>query len=429
MPKIGAPPPSELRIFKWGLNQTTKGPLTFDEESARSVMAKFAARGNAQSFDLWHSQFDETLPPDQKFTVGNYALTVKGSMSSGEGGLFVTRCQFVRKYADEISEGKWPYLSPVPLHTKEGKIVDVKGCALVGRPATCGAVPLLLSEFLGAPKMSKGRLMRDAYGAMQTYSQRLQMLASDGDNDQEKQLANECMALNAQCMQRMADYMTSSNMLGDVQAQLADAEKRAAAESRCIKLLSDEMGETDLDKLPGKVIALKIRSDIGGDQGKADAAAASKKAEAAAELAATLLCDKNAHRATVDRRRAGWIKQVKAGEMTLETLQATLSDLPEVTAPPAIAETHQTPPPPAPTSAAAKEVGNQAAAAQAAATARAAEQPLTLAQLSDSERVGLDFMHRQQRAVLGDSYKPADVEAQYLANLPDLRKRDPLMNS
>lgn len=417
MPQIGKPPPRELRIFKWGLNETTKGPLTFDEDSAKLVMSAFASRGVAQSFDLWHSQFDDTLPPEKKLTVGNYFLEVRGSAKAGDGGLFVTQCQFSPDVAAEISQGKWPYLSPVPLHTKEGKIVDVRGCALVGRPATCGAVPLLLSS-LGVSPMSKGRLMKDCYASMELMSQRCQALASDGDDDQQKTLANTMLTQLSPAMQSMADHMRSTGMMESTMAALSDERKRAAASDRCIKLLSDEMGESDPDKLAGKLIALKIKSEVapdGTDKAKAEAAKATL-------MAATLLCDQNAHRATVDRRRTGWIKAVVAGEMALETLQTTLSDLPEVTAAPSTPEV-KTPPLPPPTSQAAAELSDAAKAKDAPPTAP------TMMTLSDGEKIGLDFMIRTQRDQLGDKFDESAARASYLTTLSDQRKLSPLMNS
>ena len=43
--------PSEIRLISYGITETTKGPYSLDEESARLVMSKFRSRGIQLFFD------------------------------------------------------------------------------------------------------------------------------------------------------------------------------------------------------------------------------------------------------------------------------------------------------------------------------------------------------------------------------------------
>ncbi len=290
MPKIGAAPPTEIRIFQWGKNQTTEGVLLLDQAGAQMAMATFATQGNAGVFDLWHSMFDESIKPVDKETVGNYRLELRGTEKSGEGGLFAVGCQFIPEIAAAISAGKWPYLSPAVAHTKTGRIVGIRNLALVGIPATHNAQPLLLS-LLSLPSSSKKantmKILRTAYTTGQRLLRDLKQLA-DGGEQATRDFANSFLsALGPQvaaCGQLLGEAMPSDDV---VSAELSAADKGG----ELLLTLCADFGTTDPEELEGKIGALQIRQSAAGTSAAAevaDRAAATKLlSENSAKLSAT----------------------------------------------------------------------------------------------------------------------------------------------
>lgn len=265
LPKIGAPPPKRIRLFKWGWNDTTKGSLKLDQAGADATMAAFRKRGVAQTFDLWHSTFDQNVKPEDKKTVGTYLLELEGSEASGVGGLFASECQFSPDVAREISEGKWPYASPVPMHTKDGRIVDVKNTALVGLPATHNAQPLLMSLLSALPpppkkehtKMSMSTHMKTCMAKGQHFMAALKAAADHGEAS-ERETANEMLSAMGPHMQKMMGH--AGEHADKMKKEMADDEAMEMKRCALLAALEAEFGTKDPEVIEGKVLALQTKT-------------------------------------------------------------------------------------------------------------------------------------------------------------------------
>jgi hypothetical protein len=64
MPRIGAEPPREFRVFRWGLNKTTKGDLYLTPEGAARVMAAYIKHGVVQTWTITTRRL--TQPRDRR---------------------------------------------------------------------------------------------------------------------------------------------------------------------------------------------------------------------------------------------------------------------------------------------------------------------------------------------------------------------------
>lgn len=276
MPRIGAPPPTELRAFRWGNNPTTKGVFKLTPEGAQKILARQVERGVVRCFDYFHATYDPTARPQDKKAAGQYRMEVRPKTSNDPlldaGGLWFVDIQWDPLAAAEISRGCWPYISPAPVHDKDGVIIDCRNSALVTDPATHHAMPTILDatsppaerdyyrewcdRFAALLNASKGpqmadkkRLYLDTFSAAQTTMKRAQSLADTDGMD--KELGNKVVAGMAPLMDMLASYGSTNGYMGD--AMLAAAQSDAG-----FALLSDlatECGESDLTKLGGAVMA------------------------------------------------------------------------------------------------------------------------------------------------------------------------------
>jgi hypothetical protein len=391
LPRIGAPPPRRIRLFKWGWNDTTKGRLKLDQQGADALMAAFRKRGVSQTFDLWHSTFDPNLRPEDKKTYGNYLLSVEGSEASGEGGVFATECQFSPDIAKEISDGKWPYVSPVPLHTKDGRIVDIKNTALVGLPATHNAQPLLMSLLSALPpppkkeptKMSKH--LKKVLSTGQHHMAALKELADHGEPEH-RELANDGLAKMGQYMQKCAEA-AGEHHAGYIK-ELAEEEELAGRKLSLLSALETEFGTTDPDVIEGKVFALQTRHSTAA---KKEQAAVLKLLDARKDDVPTLMREKML-------KRPLSVVESYLSALDEDGGDAGTSDLRR-------GELHEKKPLDPTTETTKKQAGSDK------------PKVLTLSDLNDNQRDALEAVKRVRLSQLGDKYDEAVVTAAYLSEL------------
>jgi hypothetical protein len=391
LPRIGAPPPKRIRLFKWGWNDTTKGRLKLDQQGADALMAAFRKRGVSQTFDLWHSTFDPNLRPEDKKTYGNYLLSVEGSEASGEGGVFATECQFSPDIAKEISDGKWPYVSPVPLHTKDGRIVDIKNTALVGLPATHNAQPLLMSLLSALPlppkkeptKMSKH--LKKVLSTGQHYMAALKELADHGEPEH-RELANDGLAKMGQYMQKCAEA-AGEHHAGYIK-ELAEEEELAGRKLSLLSSLETEFGTTDPDVIEGKVFALQTRHSTAA---KKEQAAVLKLLDGRKDDVPALMREKML-------KRPLSVVTAYLSELDADGASTGASDLPR--------GQRSEKQPPAPTTANTQQLAGN-------------EQPkaLKLSDLDDNQKGALSAIQDLKRRQLGDKYDEQAVTTTFLSEL------------
>lgn len=258
MPRIGSSAPKEFRAFAWGPNATTKGVLKLTPEGAQQIMDEYRARGVVKCFDYLHSTYNPSVDPAERKAAGQFRLELRSD------GLWFTDIQWTDAAAKAISAGEWPFISPAVLHTKDGVIIRCRNAGLVTDPGLIGAVPTVLSDSdsgSGTPGTApvspskrtsmadKKRMVLDAYSACETTMKRAQALAdTDGA---EMELGNHMVHHMAPMMDRLRAHMGSSGMMDGA----AMASKSMAARDKMMSTLEAELGESDPERLHGKLLA------------------------------------------------------------------------------------------------------------------------------------------------------------------------------
>lgn len=387
LPRIGAPPPRRIRLFKWGWNDTTKGRLKLTQRGAERAIAAFRLRGVGGAFDKWHSFFDANVKPEDKTTEGNYILSLEGSEASGHGGLFAESCQFTPDTAAEISAGKWPYVSPVPLHTKDGEIVDVKNVSLVGMPATHNAQPLLMSLLSALPVPPKKDLpmskeMKLCLSTGQHHMAALKKLADSGEPEQ-REMANGCLSMMGPHLTKLAQACGEDH--GKYMKEMADEDEMADKRLALLSTLETEFGTTDPELIEGKVMALNTQHSLSAKREKTELI--------------KLLDGRKDPIPSIKRDQLVKRGSLAVAQTYLSELDASQAlDLPRA----------QTPEkePPAPT------VKNTQATVNGADTAE-----LKLSDLDENQQHALAAIKRVQQMRLGDKFDEAAIVTAFLSDL------------
>jgi len=144
--KDGKPtPPSEFRIFKKGMNESTKGVFKFTETSQESVMKKAASYGNDLAIDYAHGMFAWISADPAE--AGKAAGWFKPEVRSGE--LWASSVSWTPKAAQMIADREYRYISPAFDHDQAGEILALLNVALTNIPALHELEPLVASR-LGA---------------------------------------------------------------------------------------------------------------------------------------------------------------------------------------------------------------------------------------------------------------------------------------
>lgn len=133
--------PTSFRIWKAGINQTSKGPINFTPEAAKVVMAEFTKVGNKLTIDLEHASnpkanpnLNLSDPPD----MGGY-FGVKLVQSQQGPELWAVDVEWSDVGTYQIESGQRRYFSPdciVDLKTNEPTTLN--RIALCAEPATYG---------------------------------------------------------------------------------------------------------------------------------------------------------------------------------------------------------------------------------------------------------------------------------------------------
>ena len=228
-------PPSELRLFADGWNDTTKGRFLLDAEGAAEALRRFAAHRVELAMDFDHGTFGEG---GQKRDVPGYI----GALDYRPGdGLYATGIRWTEVGLRAITPGRAPdgtrtvpeyrYVSPaVDFDPDTRRVLGIKPVALVSYPATVGQRPLVMSAARAAPPTTEPRTMKSVIA-----------LLGLADN------ADESAVLNAvQTARRERDALLTAlgasdlpsalgklNALATARAELDAAQTRAAdAEGR-----------------------------------------------------------------------------------------------------------------------------------------------------------------------------------------------------
>jgi phage I-like protein len=140
--ELGAEPPTEFRIFRAGVNDTTKGPALFDDQAAAAVIAAYREHGVDLMIDLEHSSVDaptRRTRADATDALGWFGLEVRN------GELWAVNVTWTDDGAARLAARKQRYISPAFLYGEDGRVMRMVNAALTSMPATHDAVPLAAS--------------------------------------------------------------------------------------------------------------------------------------------------------------------------------------------------------------------------------------------------------------------------------------------
>lgn len=138
----GDEPPTEFRIFTAGAVETTKGVFTFDEASAKSVMAEYQTHGIDLMIDYDHASLASvSLDPAQAGkAAGWFNLEVRG------GELWAVNVRWTPPAADALRRKEWRFMSPAFGTDKDGRVTDLMNVAITNLPATRNLQPLMAAS-------------------------------------------------------------------------------------------------------------------------------------------------------------------------------------------------------------------------------------------------------------------------------------------
>lgn len=136
---LGGDAPQEVRLFKFGKNETTQGVFLFDEISAASVMAADSDYGNERSADYEHQALFS--PPVEAPASAWYTLTLR------DDGLYAVGIRWTERARRMIEAGEYRYISPAfMVDTETNRVMEYINFALTNLPATKNMEALLRAD-------------------------------------------------------------------------------------------------------------------------------------------------------------------------------------------------------------------------------------------------------------------------------------------
>lgn len=136
---LGGDAPTEVRLFKFGANETTQGTFIFDEISAASVMAADSDYGNERSADYEHQALFS--PPVEAPASAWYRLMLR------DDGLYAVEIRWTERARRMIEAGEYRYISPAFMVDPDtSRIMEYINFALTNLPATKRMEALLKAD-------------------------------------------------------------------------------------------------------------------------------------------------------------------------------------------------------------------------------------------------------------------------------------------
>lgn len=134
----GKKAPSEIRLFKTGVNESTKGDFIYNPERAEEIIASL--NGIQPGIDIAHLSLSDSSNPDSYAYFGWYDLEAR------EDGLYATNIEWTEDGKRYVEEDKFRYFSPAFDTDENGEIVEFINFSLTNTPALKDIEPLILSR-------------------------------------------------------------------------------------------------------------------------------------------------------------------------------------------------------------------------------------------------------------------------------------------
>jgi hypothetical protein len=185
--------PTEFRVFKAGVNQTTKGDLLFDDQAAADVMARYAREGVDLIVDLNHDSVEPAAlaaRSDASDARGWFQLELRA------GELWAVNVRWTPDGARRLTEKTQRYISPVSMYDAGTmRVCSLLNVAMCAMPATLGAVPLVAAT--KAPSCTPKRRMQRYSKAHMSPELLKKILAAIAEGKDESGLLGEIVAAAA----------------------------------------------------------------------------------------------------------------------------------------------------------------------------------------------------------------------------------------
>lgn len=137
---VGDEPPTEIRVFSEGWNDTTKGRFLFDGEAAQSVIAAYQEHGADVMFDLEHLSLES--PQESRNFDPDARAWARLEMRDGE--LWAVGIRWTPDGDRRLRERTQRYISPAfDVDPQTKRIVSLVNVAITSLPATHGLQPLV----------------------------------------------------------------------------------------------------------------------------------------------------------------------------------------------------------------------------------------------------------------------------------------------
>lgn len=148
----GDDPPARFRIFKAGRNDSRKGPVVFDDEAARLVMAAYEAHGVDIMLDLEHLSLDDKAPNFDPDARGWCKLAVRN------GELWAESVRWAPDGETRLREKRQRYISPAfSVDPKSKRVTELVNIAITAMPATDHLTPLVAARARAVTNTNKGQ--------------------------------------------------------------------------------------------------------------------------------------------------------------------------------------------------------------------------------------------------------------------------------
>lgn len=159
--------PTELLVFRPGLNQSSKGPFTFDALAAASVMRAYEVAGTDVMIDREHDSLDENaraMRADAGDAMGWGKLELRV-----DGSLWMVGVTWGAEGEKRLREKRQRYLSPAFTTDEDGRPLELVNVGLVARPALCDAPALVAaSRSAGVSRLTCYAVICTALAALST---------------------------------------------------------------------------------------------------------------------------------------------------------------------------------------------------------------------------------------------------------------------
>lgn len=139
-------PVTELLLFKWGINDTTQGPIELTEAGAKGVMAAYEKRTKARNgvidIDWFHMSRDKNARKEDKVSAGRCTLELR------EDGIWVTGIKPTKKARQALEDDEVRSYSPVVSVSSKGLLMEIMQMSLTNIPAMDDAGLLAAEDLL-----------------------------------------------------------------------------------------------------------------------------------------------------------------------------------------------------------------------------------------------------------------------------------------